>query len=43
MISSSLRYDNITFEVINKTDIFISSEGLKLDDGSKTMTLKINK
>lgn len=43
MISSSMRYDNITFDVINKTDIFISNDGLKLDDESKNLTLKIKK
>ena len=43
LISSSLRYDTITFDVINQTDIFVSTEGLKLDTDSKTLSSKINK
>ena len=36
-------YDNITFHVINNTDIFSSANGLYLDYESKNITSKIKK
>ena len=43
MISNQLRYDNITFHVINSSDIFISQNGLLLNHISKNMSSKIPK
>ena len=40
-ISKNLRYDNITFHVINFTDVFKSLNGLYLDHESKNLTKPI--
>ena len=43
MISNNVKYDNITFHVINFTDIFLSNEGYVLNEESKNITSKIKK
>ena len=42
-ISSLDQYDNITFQIINQTDIFSSLSGNGLDFESKNLTKKIKK
>ena len=42
-ISSLEKYDNITFQIINQTDIFLSLSGLRLDFESKNLTRKLKK
>ena len=42
-ISNQEVYDNITFHVINRTNIFTSLSGLPLDFQSKNLTKKIRK
>ena len=43
MISDNIIYDNITFHVINETEIFVSERGLMLDEDSKRMNSVIDK
>ena len=42
-ISSQKKYDNLTFHVINSTDIFRSESGLLLDEQSKNVTQRIKR
>ena len=42
-ISSLEKYDNITFQIINQTDIFLSLSGLRLDFEFKNLTRKLKK
>ena len=42
-ISNQKKFDNITFHVINSTDIFRSESGLNLNDLSKNLTSKIKR